>query len=106
MFIARNFPVFPSSFRSETKHAPMELRGTIASRVYKDLASNEAKKKPRPRQTSIGNRNHQCLNLALLRMRLIGLDDHLHQLVTDHVFVAEVDEVDAIDAGQDAFGLD
>src|SRR5258708_3876871 len=92
-------------------------------RDYKYLASNEAKKIPkvpkyqnfhianrepliatRRRQSPI--RNRQCLNLALLRMRLVGLDDHLHEFVPHHVFITEVNKVYAVDARQDAFGLD
>jgi len=33
-------------------------------------------------------------------------DDHLHQLVSHDVLVREVNEVDAFNAGQHAFGLD
>src|SRR5258708_36113470 len=52
-----------------------------------------------------GNRRSQSLDLTLLRMRLVSFDNHLHQLVPDHVLVTEVDEVDPINASQDAFGL-
>ena len=38
-------------------------------------------------------------------MRLVGLDDHLHQLVPDDVFITEVNEVDAINAGQHALSF-
>jgi len=87
---------------------------------YKYFASNGAKKITNRQslianrgscpdinwQLAIGNRKSAFLDLALLGMRLVGFNDHLHQLVPDDVFVAEVNEVNAIDAGQDALSLD
>src|SRR6185436_13196531 len=48
----------------------------------------------------------QTLHLGLLRMRLVGLDNHLHQFVADDVFVAEVNKVYSFDTRQHTFGLD
>src|SRR5437016_14317701 len=49
---------------------------------------------------------HSKLYLALLRLRLVGLDDHLHQFVTHDVLFAEVDEVNALNAGQYLLSFD
>src|SRR5712671_5265603 len=57
------------------------------------------------RATSYEAKKSATLDLALLCMRLVSFNDHLHQLVPDHVFVAEVNKVDAIDAGQNTFSL-
>ena len=46
------------------------------------------------------------LHLALLGMRLVRLDDHLHEFVTHDVLLAEVDELDAFDVREHAFGFD
>src|SRR5437764_6151051 len=46
------------------------------------------------------------LYLALLRVRFVGLDDHLHQFVAHDVLFAEVDEFDALDAGQHPLSFD
>src|SRR4029079_16792627 len=41
-----------------------------------------------------------------VRVRLVGLDDQLHQLVADDVAVVEVDERDALDRADDFHRLD
>ena len=48
---------------------------------------------------------HSKLHLDLLRVRLVRLDDHLHEFVPYHIFLAEVDELDAFDVREHAFGF-
>src|SRR5438105_6219712 len=45
-------------------------------------------------------------NLALARMRLVGLDDELHEAVAHDVSLVEVDELDALDLREHALDLD
>src|SRR5207244_1878120 len=45
------------------------------------------------------------LDFTLPGLRLVSLDDHLYQLVTHDVLFVEVDEFNAFDISQYAFGL-
>ena len=47
-----------------------------------------------------------ALRSGLLRVMLVGLDDALHKLVPDDVLVAERDERDPVDRGEDVLNLD
>src|SRR5688572_20329892 len=46
------------------------------------------------------------LDAALVGVRLISLDDHLHQLMAHHVFFVEVNKFNPFYIGQHAFSLD
>src|SRR6266487_3523730 len=46
------------------------------------------------------------LGAGLLRVQPVRLDDPLHELVPDDVFVSEADEGDAVQRAEDVLGLD
>src|SRR6266487_3041698 len=52
--------------------------------------------RPRPSAPLLPTRRAGLLGVALVR-----LDDALHELVADDVLVAELDELDAVDAAED-----
>src|ERR1041385_6826702 len=46
------------------------------------------------------------LDFGLLRMRFVRFDDHLDEFVPDHVFLAEINELDSFNHRQHALGFD
>lgn len=46
------------------------------------------------------------LNWISGRELLVGLDDHLHEIVTDDIFVGEIYKFDSLNIGQNPFGFD
>src|SRR4051794_25424246 len=46
------------------------------------------------------------LDVALVRVRFVGFDDHLDEAVADDILFCEIDELYAFDVREDALGFD
>src|SRR5580765_4338239 len=85
-----------------------------ATRVSQRASPRAPTRRPRPSDTttrtaelrSSGPSGSMRAVAVPVRERLVRLDDLLHQSVTHHVALVEVDERDAVDVADDFHGLD